>query len=652
MSRAQRRSLLRQSIRPAALCGVLLVHAAVAQEAAPAAPRTVTIELIDRLAAGGLLPAEDAAALRAQAAQEAHAVLAELTVARRAAAEAAEAAAEAARQLRHQLLATDEGAGTGALGAARLSAEQAAQRAELAAARTRASLAAVSRFAGEGAAEAAADDGAVRVTYVPEVVKEELREEIRQQVMAQAYEEKWAAPRAYPDWLSRFKFFADVRARGEGVLFPAGNDTNGAPPNFNSVNTGSPFNLADTTVYFPRYNVDQDRERLRLRVRLGVAGDLGDGFTAGLRLATGENNSPVSPNQSLGAASGQGGQFSKYSVWLDRGFLKYERGLGEGGSVALTAGRFDNPFLATDMIWDDDLGFDGVAAKVGKRLGDWFTPFATVGAFPVYNTDFNFASNRATKFPSDDKWLYGGQAGLAFQFTRDLKLTVAGAVYDFHGVEGRASTAYIPLTTADAGDTDATRPSFAQKGNTYRALRTIDNSTALNNYGASSQYHYFGLATKFREVAGTVKLDYDRFAPFQVSLIGEYVRNTAFDPAAVATVAVNNLGVAENDGDPVPQLGGNTGWAVALKFGDAALQRRWAWNATVGYRRVETDAVIDGFADSDFGGGGTNLKGFTLGGNLALSPRVWLGLRWLSADQVDGSTFKNDTLQIDLNGKF
>ena len=651
-SRAQRRSLLRHSLRPAALCSALLVHAAFAQDPAAKAPVSVTVELIDRLAAGGLLKAEDAAALRTRAEQETRAALVELVAARKAAEEAAVQAQDAARELRAQIAATEGPAGSVALATARLLAEQAAQRADLAASRTRASAAAAARFAGDGAAEVAADDGAVRVTYIPEVVKEQLREEIRQQVMAQAYEEKWAAPRGFPDWLSRFKFFADIRARGEGIVYPAGNDTLGAPPNFNSVNTGSPFNLADTTSYFPRYNVDQTRERMRLRVRLGVSGDLGDGFTAGLRLGTGENNSPVSQNQSLGAAgNAQGGNFSKYSVWLDRGFLKYEHGLGEGGSVGATVGRFDNPFLSTPMIWADDLGFDGAAVKVSKRWG-WLTPFVTAGAFPVFNTDLNFASNQATKFASNDKWLYGGQAGVTVQLGKDVKLSVAGALYDFSGVEGRLSSPYIPLTASDAGDTDASRPSFAQKGNTYQALRSIDNSTSLNNYGALYQYQYFGLASPYREQVFTAKLDYDRFAPFQVSLIGEWVRNSTFDPALVAAHAVNNLGAAPTGSTTKPFLGGDSGWYVGLKFGDPALQRRWAWNASIGYRRVETDAVVDAFTDSDFGGGGTNFKGYTLGANLALSPRVWFGLRWLSAEQVEGSTFKNDTFQIDLNGKF
>ena len=72
----------------------------------------------------------------------------------------------------------------------------------------------------------------------------------------------------------------------------------------------------------------------------------------------------------------------------------------------------------------------------------------------------------------------------------------------------------------------------------------------------------------------------------------------------------------------------------------------------LGYRAVDSDSVVDGFCDADFGGGGTNFKGFTVGGNLAITSNIWTGLRWMSASQVVGPTFKNNILQVDLNAKF
>jgi len=502
-------------------------------------------------------------------------------------------------------------------------------------------------------AEPAVPDDTVRVTYVPEVVKQELRQEVKQDVLDEARKEGWATPHAVPGWVSRFRLFGDFRSRYEGFRYPAGNDDTGAFPNFNAINTGAPFDTTGT-VFSPQYNVDQNRNRLRLRVRVGSEIDLGDSFSVGLRVATGENNSPVTENQSLGlAGSGQGGNFAKYAIWLDRAFLRYEVGGLPDKDLTIDVGRFDNPFFATSMTWADDLGFDGVAARAKFPLGESVTPFFTAGAFPVFNTDLNFASNQPAKFKSDDKWLYAGQLGVTLDLGNAFALKLGSAYYVFQNVEGRLSSPFTPLTTLDAGDTDDSRPAFAQKGNTYMALRDIVPS-ALNNNGTIDQFQYYGLASKFHELAFDARIDFNQFEPFQISLSGEYVRNRAFDPTVIAAIAVNNRGAAASGSSAAtgPFLGGNTAWLTRLTLGYPALKSRWDWNAGLDYRKVESDAVVDGFCDSDFGGGGTNLKGVTFFANLALSPDVWLGVRWMSASQLAGPIFRNDLMQMDLNTRF
>jgi hypothetical protein len=511
----------------------------------------------------------------------------------------------------------------------------------------------------------APEDDTVRVTYVPEIVKAQLRDEIKTEVLAQARQEHWAAPNAVPSWVSRFTPFGDIRIRYENDYYPAGNATGFGSSfwNFNAINTGAPFD--NQGVANPPYpNLNQYRTRLRLRARLGTAVDLNDGFTAGFRVATGENDSPVTENQSLGAAnSAQGGDFSKYAIWLDRAFLKYEVGGLPDEDLALMAGRFDNPFFATSMIWADDLGFDGVAAKGKYPVNEDITPFLTIGAFPVFNTDFNFGTTNPAKFKSEDKWLYAAQLGTDWEVTQDFNLKVGGAYYYFQNIEGKVSTPFTPLTPSDSGNTDDTRPSFAQRGNSYIALRNIEQNS-LNQSGQIDQFQYFGLATPFHELAFTGQLDYNHFDPFQVSLGGEYVNNLAFHRRTIErngpsspvdpTTGLPLLKGPVNNNAPNSDKfgGGNSAWIVSLKVGKVTLAKRWDWNINLNYRDVESDSVVDGFTDSDFGGGGTNFKGYTIGGNLAVSSHVCLGLRWMSATSIAGPTFKNDLLQCDLNAKF
>ncbi len=489
-------------------------------------------------------------------------------------------------------------------------------------------------------------DEEMRIAYVPEVVRTQMRDEIKAELMAQARRENWSSRDASPEWARKMRLFGDIRVRGEGNFFPSGNNNTGAFPNFNAINTGAPFDTSGT-VFSPQWNVDQDRFRFRLRARAGAEILVGDGFTAGLRMATGESNSPVSPNQSLGLANqGQGGNFSKYALWLDRAFIRHEASFA-GGDVKLTTdvGRFDNPFFGTEMVWDDDLGFDGAAMRASWQANDRIKPFVHGGLFPVFNTDFNFSTNRPDKFESTDKWLFGAQAGLDWKIEDDLTAKFAVAYYHFDGVQGKRSSPYTPLTAADAGDTDNTRPSFAQKGNTYFPLRTIV-PTAANDFGTKYQYQYYGLASQFQELVVSGRMDYDGIDPFRLSLVGEYVNNLGFDQGEVASMAVNNLGAGGTF------AGGNQAVSLMVTVGKPAMEGFGDWLAFVGYRYIESDAVIDGLNDSDFGMGGTNVKGFTLGGQMAVNPSTRWGIRWMSADEVAGPTYRSDILMIDLQTKF
>jgi hypothetical protein len=491
----------------------------------------------------------------------------------------------------------------------------------------------------------------VSVPYIPEMVKSQMRDQIKQEIMDQARSEKWASPRSMPDWLPRFRFNGDFRLRAEADLFPSGNDNTGAFPNFNAINTGQPFDTAGTT-FSPQLNVDQRREKLKLRARFGVDVDLEDGFTAGFRLGTGETDIPVSENQGLGTANGaQGGDFSKYAIWLDRAFVRYDLGTDPKKRLTFLAGRFDNPFFGTSMIWVDDMGFDGLAIKGTYQIGKNTTPFLTAGAFPVFNTDLNFSSTNPAKFKSTDKWLYAAQFGTDLKIGKDFEAKVAAAYYYFVNVAGKLSTPFTPINITDAGNTDDLRPSFAQKGNTYMALRDIV-PNVNNNYGTINQWQYYGLATGFREMAITGRLEYNHYEPFQIALIGEFVKNLAFNKNTVAAQAVNNFGPISANGTGGAFQGGDMGWTVDFRVGNAALEKRWDWRANVGYRYLESDAVIDGFNDNDFGGGGTNVKGYILGGKLALSKRVWLGMSWMSTSQIAGPPLKADTFWFDINAKF
>ncbi|WP_200860029.1 putative porin [Methyloferula stellata] len=501
--------------------------------------------------------------------------------------------------------------------------------------------------AANAAAAAAMPAGTKRVTYVPEFVKKQIRDELKEEVMKTAARDNWASPGLYPEWASRIRLYGDFRARYEGDYYPSGN---ASLVNFGAINGGSPFDMLGAS-YPPSLDTDQDRNRIRLRARLGIDANVYDGFSVGLRLATGDSNSPVSTNQTLGSS---GGNFSKYQIWLDRAFLKYQ----PIENVAFKVGRFENPFFApSELVWDQDLNFDGFAVQTKYEIAPGVVPFANAGAFPIYNTDLNFGSTNfansnagnPVKYSSQDKWLFGGQLGVSWKPAQDYTVKFAAAYYDFSNVQGRVSSPCVVLSATDSCNTDNLRPSFAQNGNTYMFLRNVVPNGA-------SEYQYFGLASPFRDVVLTGLIDFGQFHPVHITLDGEYVRNVAFNSASIGSVAVNNLGPDFGIAAPGTFAGGANGWFGRITVGYPELTKLWDWNVNFGYKYIESDAVIDAFTDSDFGAvgglGGTNLKGYIIGGNLGLSSNVWLAARWMSANSISGAPYTSDVFQLDLNAKF
>ncbi|KAB7776703.1 MULTISPECIES: putative porin [Xanthomonas] len=478
--------------------------------------------------------------------------------------------------------------------------------------------------------------GAVVVPYVPEPVRQQIKDELRAEVTAQAKSEGWAAPGALPEWTQRLRLYGDLRVRGEGVFHPDGNYA--FFPDFGDINAGSGFDVVGAN-NAPFVNTTRNRSRMRLRARLGVSAQIADWVQADLRLATGSDRSPVSTNQTLGS----GGNLSKYSLWLDRAALQ----LTPLEALSLSFGRFANPFWSSELVFDSDLNFDGVAARYDLAASDpdaTFAPWASAGLFPVYNTDFDFGSTSTSKTRSRDKWMYGVQVGANWRFADATALRVGLGYFEYDQFEGKRSSPCLAPTSADSCDSDGSRPQFQQFGNTLFALRDIVADPSNPN---GPQLQYYGYASKFGVADLHAQLQFAQFDPVIVSVEADVVKNTRYDPARILALGpVNNLG---NQG---VFEGGDMGYALNLTVGQPKPIQPGEWNVSLGYRYLESDAVPDGFTDSDFHLGGTNARGFIVGGTYALARKTWLGLRWLSANQISGPPYAVDVLQLDLGAEF
>jgi hypothetical protein len=504
--------------------------------------------------------------------------------------------------------------------------------------------------------------GVVRVPYVPENVTRAIEKKVRADVLAEADSNGWAKPDAVPAWTKHIKLFGDVRFRDEERLFDNGNGF--AFVNIPAINAGS-SPLDHTTQPVPVLNSTQDRNLLRLRARLGVQADINDQVKVVISLATGGDNGPVSTNQTLG------GYFDKKSIWLDRAYIDWQ----PTQDVSVIFGRQDNPFRSTEIVWkQDDLALDGVSASYGYDVRPSLHAYATAGAFPLSYAPDDYP----TAAPSDlkvgngsDKWLFAVQAGADFKPTENWTTSFNAAYYYFLNAEGTPS----PCIYTDAFCfTDITRPGFAQKGNTYIALRPD-----IGNSETGAMPEYYGLASQFHVLDLIAKADYRVRDDMHITFTADVAKNLGYNRLAMIAeaggadqFANNNETCILNPGEALPPgagcedldsltnkryganafMSGNMAWLARVQAGAPVIRERWDWNANIAYAYIQPDAVVDAFNDSDFRLGGTNSKGWILGGSLGVAHNTWLSAKWLSADVVYGPAFSVDVLQFDINTRF
>lgn len=473
----------------------------------------------------------------------------------------------------------------------------------------------------------------VRVIYLPDSEKQRIREELKDEVLATARAENWAQPSALPEWIKNIKLDGDLRLREDVIFLDQANDP--FQINYQAINSGNPFNVSSSAVNQPLpplLNTTEDRQATRFRLRLGLLANVSDDISATVRLTTGNTVNPLSPNQTVGNAN------NKFQLLIDRAFLNYHPLAG----LNLYGGRIPNPWFGTNLVWDENLGFDGLATRYSHGIGDSLTAYSTFGAFVIENTAFDFPSTSALKAGSRDASLFGFQMGADWKVDDGLTAKGAVAFYDYENLDGELSSPCVAPTNAFSCDTDESRPTFVQKGNTLFALRNLQLQTSTD-----PQFQYFGLASKFRILDVNGELDYRIGGPLHATFNADVAWNTAYDAGKIrARSPVNNFDAGDN------YRGGDLAYLARFKIGYPDIAERNQWNLLVGYRRLETDSVVDALTDADFHLGGTNSKGYYIFANYGFSHRAWFTIKWLSATEATGAPYAADLLQLDINARF
>ncbi|GGB95560.1 hypothetical protein GCM10007205_00990 [Oxalicibacterium flavum] len=491
------------------------------------------------------------------------------------------------------------------------------------------------------------EPGDVRVPYVSQAVRDKIRDEVKGQIMAQARSEGWAAPNETPEWTKRIRVEGDVRLRNESRFYSDSNDNLGMV-DWAAINNGNAYDINpnSNTVLPPQLNTRQDRKnQWKARARLGVIADITEQTSAGVRLATGNDDSPVSTTQTLG------GGLEKKSVWLDQAWFSHQ----PADWLKITGGRFGNPFYSTDILFSNDLNFDGLAAQFNRKLSnERVSLFGTIGVIPLEYSSDKFPGNKGDKMSSETKWLLGAQVGANWKLDQTNSFRGAAAYYEFKNVAGKLSDpCYLYSGQDTACSTDWTRPAFMQRGNTLMLLRNI----ALNplDPASTAQPQYLGLASKFRLLDLNARWETRIMNGYPLRLDANYIRNLDYDADEMFARAnggiVNNFDGSGGTDRSAFRSGGNA-YMLQATFGKPAPSEKGEWNMMASYKYIEADSMPDGYNDSSFHLGGTNARGYTLGTTYAFDKNTTLSGRWMSSKEVHGQPYAIDLLQLELNTRF
>lgn len=176
---------------------------------------------------------------------------------------------------------------------------------------------------------------------------------------------------------------------------------------------------ADTTSALSNGLDEESWQGMSTRLRLGgVWKTSEEGWEIGVGVVTGEYYVANYAEHNWGTAS----PFNRGLLWLDYAYAKHNW-VNEGSEMSLTIGRLPNPFITSDVFWDEDVRVDGVVGQA--RMGDLFI---TAAGLEVYNNSTD--STDGTAESSDQA--VAVQVGFDGELNDSLSAILAASYYHYN----------------------------------------------------------------------------------------------------------------------------------------------------------------------------------------------------------------------------
>jgi hypothetical protein len=245
-----------------------------------------------------------------------------------------------------------------------------------------------------------------------------------------------------------------------------------------------------------------DNFRWRIRTRLVVEAEINEAWSAAFGLASGSDD-PVSTNQTLT------GGFSRKPVNIDIAYVDFHPKRVPG--MNMNAGKMRLPFETADktqMVWDNDLTPEGVAAKYRHKAGEKADVFASAAGFYITDND-----------PDNEQWMSGGQAGFNVKMSDDLGLMAGVGYFSYQRTKGMPGFYKTDKFYGNSTETVGSTKGYLWDFRELEVLGTIDlkanqglslrlTGDYMNNTGADSlnTAYLFGGTVSYGKDKGSVKL--------------------------------------------------------------------------------------------------------------------------------------------------
>jgi hypothetical protein len=325
---------------------------------------------------------------------------------------------------------------------------------------------------------------------------------------------------------------------------------------------------------------EHTRSRQRVRMRLGVLAKVNDTINAKIQLSTTNagNDSARSTNQTLGTG------WDRKPVSIDQAYVDWKA----ASFLNVQLGKMPIPWATTaSYFWDKDLTPEGISLKFSKGI-------LFGGAYYTLLNERNVGGNQAA---STDATMAALQAGIKVPIGKTT-FTAAVGYFDLNSVRDQivafSQTQTANLTTGAVATTPCTIDGAFGAGQ----------GTGNNSFGNST---YSGPSPAVGSATSCTRL----LSDFNVlTALAQLDFNIGKFPATAFIDYMKNNGAKESATSPTETEKLNQAFAVGFTFNKASAPK--SWEASVVYQKTEKDAVFAQFADSDFGGGLTDVKGFAI----------------------------------------